>query len=74
MPNDEMNKMKDEVLEEQWDKERRRREFNEKFEAANRDFQEQKEKAGKRLQEEGEQHVRRLHTNVNILLSIIKRG
>jgi hypothetical protein len=44
MPNDEMNKMKDEVLEEQWEKERRRREFNEKFEAANRDFQEQKKK------------------------------
>jgi len=63
MPNDEMNKMKDKVLEEQWERERGRREFNEKVEAANRDLQEQKQKAEARLQEEAEQLRRRQQEN-----------
>lgn len=63
MPNEEIKKIKDRTLEEQWEKERRRREFNEKVEVANRDLQEQKEKAEKRLQEEAEQHSRRLQEN-----------
>jgi hypothetical protein len=57
--NDEMNKMKDRALEEQWEGGGRRREFNEKVETANRDLQEQKERAEKRLQEEAEQLRRR---------------
>jgi hypothetical protein len=55
MPNDEMNEMKDKVLEEQWERERRWREFNEKVEAANRDLLKQKQKAEARLREEAEQ-------------------
>jgi S1-C subfamily serine protease len=63
MPNDDVSKMKDKILEEQWERERRRREFNEKVEAANRDLQEQKAKAERRLQEEAEQYRRRLQEN-----------
>jgi ABC-type oligopeptide transport system substrate-binding subunit len=64
MPNDEMNSMKEKVVEEQWERERRRREFNEKVEAANKDLQEQKERAERRLQEEAEQLRRRQQENV----------
>jgi len=45
--------------EEQWEQERKRREFNEKVEAANKDLREQKENAEKRLQEEAEQQRKR---------------
>jgi hypothetical protein len=40
--NGETNKIKDKVLNEQWERERRQREFNEKVEAANRTQQDQK--------------------------------
>jgi DNA anti-recombination protein RmuC len=46
--------------EEQWEQEHKRREFNEKVEAANKDLREQKENAEKRLQEEAEQQRKRL--------------
>ncbi len=66
MPNDEINKMKDKIIEEQWERERRRKEFNEKVEAANRDLQEQKEKVEKQLYDEAEQLRRRQRESVEV--------
>jgi flagellar biosynthesis GTPase FlhF len=58
-PTDEIKKMKERAIEEQWEAERRRRELNEKIEAANRDLQEQKQKIEQRLQEEADQGRKR---------------
>ncbi len=61
VPDEEMNRARERAIEEQWERERRRREFNEKVEAANKDLREQKENAEKQLQEEVEQQRKRLH-------------
>ena len=60
MPDEETNRARERAIEEQWERERRHREFNEKVEAANRDLREQKENAEKRLREEVEQQKKRL--------------
>ncbi|HNT44733.1 MAG TPA: hypothetical protein PKN85_09730, partial [Syntrophorhabdaceae bacterium] len=46
--------------EEQWERERRRREFSERVEEANRNLREQKEKEERRIQEEAEQYRSRM--------------
>jgi hypothetical protein len=56
---EEIKKMKEQAIEEQWERERRRRELNEKVEVVNKDLQEQKQRIEKRLQEEADQHRRR---------------
>jgi DNA anti-recombination protein RmuC len=61
IPDEDMSKTaREKAVEEQWERERSRREFNEKVEAANKDLREQKENAEKRLQEESEQQRKRL--------------
>ncbi len=56
----EIEKAKERLLEEQWERDRRRREFNEKVEMANKDLKEQKERAESKLQEEIEQQRRHI--------------
>jgi len=52
--------VRDRIVEEQWERERRRREFAERVEEANRNLREQKEKEERRITDEAEQHRSRM--------------
>lgn len=56
----EEKRARDRMVEEQWERERRRREFSERVEEANRNLREQKEKEERRIQEEAEQYRSRM--------------
>lgn len=53
-------RIKDRIVEEQWERERRRREFSNRVNEANRGLMEQKEKEERRLREEAEQYRRQM--------------
>jgi len=53
-------RLKDRVVEEQWERERRRRELADRVNEANRDLMEQKEKEERRLREEANQYRRQM--------------
>jgi len=52
----EEKKVRDRVVEEQWERERRRRELADRFEEANRSLKEQKENEERRIREEGDRY------------------
>jgi S1-C subfamily serine protease len=58
--------IKDKIIEEQWERERRRKELSDRVEEANKDLQEKRENAQKRLQDEYEQQRRRLQENAEL--------
>ena len=58
--------IKDKLIEEQWERERRRKELSDRVEEANKVLQEKRENAEKRLQEEYEQQKRRLQENAEM--------
>ena len=62
----EEKKAMDRIIEEQWERERRRRELSDKIEEAKKDLQEKKETAEKRLQEEYEKQKRRAQENAEM--------
>lgn len=49
-------KIKDKIVEEQWEQERRRRDFSNRVDEANKNLNEQREREEKRIREEGEQY------------------
>lgn len=53
-------RVNDRIVEEQWERERRRRELAERVNEANRDLMEQKEKEERRLREEADQYRRQM--------------
>jgi len=53
-------RLKDRIVEEQWERERRRRELADRVNEANRDLTEQKEKEERRLREEADQYRRQM--------------
>lgn len=57
-------KIKDRVVEDQWEQERRRREFYSRVEEANRDLKEQKEKEERRIREESERYRAQMRENI----------
>lgn len=58
--------IKDKLIEEQWERERRRKELLDRVEEANKDLQEKRETAQKRLQDEYDQQRRRLQENAEM--------
>jgi len=58
--------IKDKLIEEQWERERRRKELSDRVEEANKDLQEKRENAQKRLQDEYEQQRRHLQENAEM--------
>ncbi len=52
----EEKRLKDRYIEEQWDRERKKKEFSDRVEEANKSLMEQKEKEEKRIQEESERY------------------
>ena len=58
-------KMKDRVVEDEWEQERRRREFYSRVDQANRDLKEQKEREERRIREEGEQYRAQTRENID---------
>ncbi len=57
-------RMKDRMVEEQWDAERRKREFYNRVEEANKDLKEQKEREERRIREESEQYRAQMREQV----------
>jgi hypothetical protein len=57
-------KVKDKIVEEQWEQERRRREFYSRVDEANRDLKEQKEREERRIREEGERYRTQARENI----------
>ncbi len=60
----EERRARDRMVEEQWERERRRREFSERVEEANRSLREQKEKEERRIREEAEQYRSRMRNQM----------
>ncbi|OPY82051.1 MAG: putative periplasmic serine endoprotease DegP-like precursor [Syntrophorhabdus sp. PtaU1.Bin153] len=58
--------MKDKIIEDQWERERRRKELSDRVEEVRKDLQEKRETAEKRLQDEYEQQRRRLQENAEL--------
>jgi hypothetical protein len=57
-------KIKDKIVEEQWEQERRRREFYSRIDEANKDLKEQKEREERRIREDAEQYRARIRENM----------
>ncbi len=57
-------KIQDRIIEEQWEQERRTREFSARVEEANKDLKEQKEREERRIREEGEQYRAKMRANI----------
>jgi hypothetical protein len=57
--------IKDRVVEDEWEQERRRREFYSRVDQANRDLKEQKEREERRIREESEQYRAQARENID---------
>lgn len=62
----EEKRLKDNIIEEEWERERRRREFNEKVETAHKELLDKKHQIEKQLQEEANLNRKRLWENAEL--------
>ena len=60
----EEKRLKDRYIEEQWDRERKKKEFSDRVEEANRSLMEQKEKEERRIQEEADRYRKQVKENI----------